>query len=260
MDISVGHDLEFFLIQQGRFIPSQGVIPGTKDEPEKLSTCTVHRDNVAGEFGTPPQTEEDAFVESVYAGIEEIQSHLSPLGVLMKFIPTCVFTQEDLMHPEAETFGCLPDYNIWTNKENPQPSPSKDKRWAGGHVHIGFDLTQYRRLDIARSADIALGLYSAIHDSDTERRLAYGAAGAYREKPYGIESRVCSNFWANEERHIRNIFRSAVAAVEFCEEILDLCDSDAAFAVQHAVNTCDAVLAQEMIDWFELEEIVRYAN
>jgi hypothetical protein len=41
----------------------------------------------------------------------------------------------------------------------------------------------------------------------------YGAAGAFRPKPYGVEYRVLSNAWLTTEDRMRFVFDQTVAAV-----------------------------------------------
>ena len=76
-------------------------------------------------------------------------------------------------------------------------------RTAAGHIHIGWgedfdpqdDEHFSRCCRLVQQLDAGIGLASVLLDNDTERRQLYGAAGAFRPKPYGVEYRVLSNFW-----------------------------------------------------------------
>ena len=61
-----------------------------------------------------------------------------------------------------------------------------------------------------------MGLRTRSWDSDTNRMKLYGAAGACRVKPYGVEYRVPSNKWLADEQLMKRAFLYArSAAVQF---------------------------------------------
>jgi len=107
-------------------------------------------------------------------------------------------------------------------EENPIGDETSQMRTAAGHIHVGFntvevdDIYNTDHMDmcatLAKQLDYTLGLASVGLDS-TERRKMYGKAGAFRPKPYGMEYRVLSNFWIQQECHIRLVYQNTKAAV-----------------------------------------------
>ena len=88
--------------------------------------------------------------------------------------------------------------------------------------------------------DILLGLPSVILDADTERRAMYGAAGAHRIKPYGVEYRSLSNFWLGSEQLQEWAYEQSILAVSSEFTV----DED---EVQRIINDSDVVAATTMI-------------
>jgi len=130
----------------------------------------------------------------------------------------------ELMHPQAMTIGCDPDYNAWTERRNPTRNGMElgPVRTAAGHVHIGVpnpNIAPIYRTYLARACDLMLGVPSILLEDDEEniRRQFYGAAGAYRPKPYGIEYRVLGNWWVKEDKYRKWIFNQAIRAVNTVE-------------------------------------------
>ena len=105
----------------------------------------------------------------------------------------------ELEHPNAQTFGCDPDFNAWTGRKNPRPKATdKNLRSCGGHVHIGYLEGKYKDLaprSIIKACDLYMGIPAVFMDNGTLRKQLYGKAGAYRQKGYGVEYRSLSNFW-----------------------------------------------------------------
>jgi hypothetical protein len=67
---------------------------------------------------------------------------------------------------------------------------------------------------LVKQLDCFLGLPSLLWDGDTARRKMYGAAGAFRPKPYGVEYRVLSNAWLLSEERMRFVYNQTVSAVD----------------------------------------------
>lgn len=261
--ITVGHDGEFFLRSGDVIVPSQGIIPGTKHHPHQLDTCMLHRDNTMGEFGTPPATTEDEFVSNIQAALAQISAVLGQRNMGIVFKAHHVFDSQDLMHPEAMTFGCEPDFDCYIQDIGTAPNPiaAGGLRSAGGHAHIGYDFADRSELfDTIKALDLLLGTYSVLHDSDVRRRELYGKAGRFRPKPYGLEYRTLSNFWYNSEDHMRQVFRRCVAAVTHRQELASIMQNpELQAAVVQSINTSDAALAREVIDNANLEDYVNAA-
>jgi hypothetical protein len=67
---------------------------------------------------------------------------------------------------------------------------------------------------LAKQLDYYLGIPSLIYDDGVKRRTLYGAPGAFRPKPYGMEYRVLSNAWLRSEGLMRWVFNTTNKAVQ----------------------------------------------
>ncbi|MOA35237.1 hypothetical protein D3C78_1566850 [compost metagenome] len=65
----------------------------------------------------------------------------------------------------------------------------------------------------AKQLDYYLGLGSLLYDPDVKRRTMYGAAGAFRPKPYGVEYRVLSNAWLKSEELMGWVYRMTIKGI-----------------------------------------------
>lgn len=205
---TIGTDPEFFLVDEnGKVVSAIPHIPGTKYEPAALpSGGTIQRDNVALEFATPPAKDGADFVEKVRNAFKDIMIQL-PAKHRIIVVPSAVFDDDQLDHPEAQEFGCDPDYNAWTVVMNEKPMHDNHNfRSCGGHIHVGhvpgdgneFLLDPYGKIEMARGMDCFHGIISVKLDNSpesVERRKLYGGSGCHRPTEYGMEYRVLSNFW-----------------------------------------------------------------
>lgn len=210
MAITLGSDPELFLrdSRTGAAVPVVGLIGGTKDEPIRMEGMAagfaVQEDNVMLEFNIPPAVGGSRFARRIQQGLNHID-HLVrtrlPHHELDVGACTRLFSYEQLNTKQAMLFGCSPDFNAY---EQGQPWPTvkpvvlEDEegawRFAGGHVHIGYE-SSVPDFVAASFADVYLGLPSAGLDQQGKRRTLYGQAGRYRPTDYGIEYRTLSNFW-----------------------------------------------------------------
>jgi hypothetical protein len=122
-----------------------------------------------------------------------------------------IFPKDQMQHPEAHIFGCEPDFDAWTKRENKKPSPPHPfMRSAGGHVHVE---TKQDQILTIRAMDLCLGVPSVLMDKGEDRKKLYGKAGAFRPKEYGVEYRTLSNFWIFDEQLIRWVWRNTERAL-----------------------------------------------
>ena len=220
-NLLLGSDPELFLMHHptGKIISGIGVVGGSKKRPHPLRRkgFAVQEDNVAVEFNIPPASTKQDFVESIRWAIEEINTMVSGLNYALVPIASHEFTKEQLDHPQAQTFGCDPDYNAWSGLENPRPlANNQNLRSAGAHIHFGWDYpVDEERLMVARACDLFLGAPSVFMDPDKTRRELYGKAGAHRPKGYGMEYRTLSNFWLRRQELVEWVWDNAQRAFEF---------------------------------------------
>jgi hypothetical protein len=140
--------------------------------------------------------------------MKEVEELVRPLKLVVK--PSALMPSEELSDPLAWQFGCDPDFNAWTEDINRSPEITiPNLRTCGGHVHVATKELAKNQQDyplFVRHMDRTLGVWSMQHDTDTQRRLLYGKAGAFRPKEYGVEYRVLSNFWIASEELRRNVW------------------------------------------------------
>lgn len=216
MNILIGADPELFLKKDGEIVSAYGVIPGTKKQPYRVDEGAVQVDGMALEFNIDPCSTADEFVRRI-AKVKSILGEMA--GGEMLAIPVAEFDEEYIkaQPEEAKELGCDPDYNAYTGVQNTIPDATFNFRTGSGHVHIGwtegedpmhpdhFEACQM----LTKQLDCCLGIASLLWDKDKRRRNLYGKAGAFRPKPYGVEYRVLSNAWLNDDKLAHWIFNTA---------------------------------------------------
>lgn len=242
MRLKLGCDPELFLMDaQGRFTASCGKIGGTKAHPQPLPIgegFAIQEDNVAVEFNIPAASSVREFQLSVRKAMDFIEQGVKDMyGYSLSRAASASFPEEELLDPAARVFGCDPDFNAWTGKKNPKPkADDASLRSCGGHVHMGFDAGEVELRRLIKCCDMFMGVPSVLMDKDERRKLLYGKRGAYREKSFGGEYRVMSNFWTFEDRLTQWVGDNAIRAFEaakspfavdeFDEAILDAIDNN----------------------------------
>lgn len=244
--LTIGADPELFLVDvAGNFISAVGKVGGSKHRPRSIGQgCAVQEDNVAVEYNIAPAKTVDEFLRYNSYALNTIAKEMADKGLFLSITASKVFNEDQLLTPAAKVFGCDPDFNAWTRKENPRPEANNPSlRSAGGHIHIGSPLD---KLQLIRWCDIILGLPSVFEDADTQRRELYGKAGAFRAKPYGVEYRTLSNYWLSSEEMMRRIWGRVEEVVMHVEERHILADNEGE-EIQRAINTSDRELAKQLI-------------
>lgn len=264
--ITLGADPELFLRDErtGAATSVVGLIGGTKAAPlpmEGLATgFAVQEDNVMCEFNIPACNTSRRFSRSIGGGLDwigelvrtSLPHHTLDVGACSR-----MFSAEQLENKQAMVFGCSPDFNAHRQGEacrsvKPAELVEQDGAWrfAGGHVHIGYE-SEAPDFVAAAFADVFLGLPSVSLDKQGIRRTLYGQAGRYRPTSYGIEYRSLSNFWIWDRRVADDIGKRAYS-------LGALLEGDAAslqrmytevpwIDVQAAINTEDEEKAADLI-------------
>jgi len=225
-EFKFGCDPEVFVRNQNKYLCAEGMVYGTKKEPQKIINGMVQVDGMALEFGIDPVKTEDGFVRRIGNVFRRIQGML-PEGVTVDPTNPCVTFAKDVFDSASEDskrLGCDPDYNAYTGNVNPTPDGEVKFRTTSGHVHIGwtrnhdpFETTHFMACRmLAVSLDYWLGIPSLYWDHTPEavqRRKLYGRAGAFRPKPYGMEYRTLSCRWLMHPDLIRFVYRQSVMAI-----------------------------------------------
>ena len=238
MKFLIGADPEFFIKKKyGGYASAVGLIGGSKWEPKKIDEDghAILEDNVAVEFNIKPASSFDEFRSSIHKVLDHIRGILP--GYEFSKESAVSFPQEELMTPEAQMFGCEPDFDAWRECVNEKPcADDKNLRSAGGHIHVGSDLAINNPVAVIRAMDLFLGVPSTQLDAATLRRELYGKAGCFRPKPYGAEYRTLSNFWIFDDSLIQWAFEGTQRALEFVEKgnTIDVADG---YRIQRCINT-----------------------
>ena len=238
MKFLIGADPEFFIKKKyGGYTSAVGLIGGSKWEPKKIDEDghAILEDNVAVEFNIKPASSFDEFRSSIHKVLDHIRGILP--GYEFSKESAVSFPQEELMTPEAQMFGCEPDFDAWRECVNEKPCANdKNLRSAGGHIHVGSDLAINNPVAVIRAMDLFLGVPSTQLDAGTLRRELYGKAGCFRAKSYGVEYRTLSNFWIFDDSLIQWAFDGTQRALEFVEKgnTIDVADG---YRIQRCINT-----------------------
>lgn len=207
--VTIGADPEVFLENKstGLFVPVCGLIGGTKEEPRELGLSTrgyyVQEDNVMLEYNIPPCSTPDQFMERIAIGLQACKA-LLPKNLRFSRQSTGYFPDECVeSFPQAMVFGCSVDFDAYTGGLPHEAFPAEafstgsgHMRFAGGHVHIGYDNPgNVPPFVVASFCDALIGLWSVGKETDLRRRMFYGSPGRFRQTSYGIEYRTMSNFW-----------------------------------------------------------------
>jgi hypothetical protein len=132
-NITLGCDPEVFIWdkQLNEPYPITGLIGGSKDSPKDIGNgCGIQEDNVLAEFTIPPTNNIEEYKRDIKYCIEFINSIL-PKEFRTKIQASAYFHENYLKSEQAQTFGCHPDYNAWTGKQNISPKCSTTLRTSG---------------------------------------------------------------------------------------------------------------------------------
>lgn len=217
--ITVGADPEVFVRYKNGFVSGHYFDCGSKEQPRQTKNGTVQVDGMALEVNVNPSKTEEEFLKNLRGVLGDLKALVHPYT--LEAIPTVHFGKDYIstLPEEVQRLGCNIDYNAYTERENQKPNENLPFRTGAGHIHIGFcnlsDVSEYHFdicCSLVRELDYLLGLPSLVWDKDNERRMMYGKAGSFRPKKYGLEYRVLSNAWLNEDDLCKLIFRQAVKA------------------------------------------------
>jgi len=260
---TIGCDPEFFLRQRksGKMICAIPFIKGTKYKPENLPSGAgnIQRDNVAVEFATNPAIGSEDFISKIQQTLTDVKDRI-PKDCELLAEPSAHFLQDQLEHPDAQAFGCSPDFDAWTITENEAPHLEDPTfRSCGAHIHVGhqkgdgneFLLDFDGKIQLIRTMDAVHGIIATILDNSKNanaRRQLYGKAGAHRPKEYGVEYRVLSNFWLKSPELVMLIYNLTKDTVKLVRDgkHKELINKIGESQIQSIINKGKAKDAQKM--------------
>lgn len=222
-DFKIGADPEFFVKKFGKLQSAHGLIPGTKERPFKVNKGAVQVDGMALEFNIDPAENYEQFEDNMSSVLTSITAMIPGYEVFVEPVADFGLEYISKQPKEASELGCSPDFNAYTKMANPRPDAQTPFRTASGHVHIGWtkepvDIDNEGHLEACRALtkalDVFLGIPSMVFDTDDRRRSLYGAAGAFRPKPYGMEYRVLSNKWITNPVLRKLVYHNTMDAIK----------------------------------------------
>ena len=218
---SIGSDPELFLKKEingiMEYFPAVTVVKGNKYKPTPIDDegRNILVDNVMLEFNTLPTLDLNAFIKEHLTFLIYLEKEMLKKKCVISKKSFVTFHPRFLKSKSAETFGCDPDYNAYTQTQNIPPEATVDYRTAAGHIHIGYDNKEYEKsIEMIKLLDLTLGVQSVLNDSDRHRRIMYGQAGAHRMKDFGFEYRVLSNYWIFDKFKLLEIYKGVERAFE----------------------------------------------
>lgn len=254
--LKIGADPEMFLMDASQALVSAiEKIGGSKENPLPLPIgdgYAVQEDNVAIEYNIPPAESADELVRNINSAKAFLLEWVQTMGLQFSRLSAAEFPAKELAHPLAKVFGCDPDYNAWTGKVNPRPKADNAAlRSCGGHVHIGHPFKSNKdRFKFIQYCDLYLGVGSVLMDEGELRKSLYGAAGACRPKPYGVEYRTLSNFWTFDDDLIKWVYNNTALAMTAWQEKQNI--ADVSKLIQVAINNNNKSIARELINEFNI--------
>lgn len=196
-----GADPEFFVYEKKNrsLIPACRLFGGDKGSPMFLSPDGGYlEDGTTVEFNVTP-----------CSTLSEVRSKIANLILVFlnkhdKYIfsrySSATFEAEQLAKfPEALHIGCSPDLFAYGLRTTPSIARFENKRFAGGHLHVGIDPWPegLEKDALVKFVDLLFVLPACHKYADRGRWPFYGHPGLYRETKYGIECRSPDNYWCN---------------------------------------------------------------
>lgn len=251
-NVSIGADPELFVEKNGEIISAEGLIGGTKQEPQYISDQghAIQEDNVMVEYNIPPSYSAEEFVENLNIVEEYLTQKLALQDCKLNYSASAELNPDYLQTEQAKMFGCEPDFNVHLKDVNKAPSSNTNLRTCGGHIHVGFDNpTQEQSENIVYAMDILLGLPSISIDPDNRRKEMYGLAGCFRFKEYGVEYRSLSNFWLKTDELKTWAYEETIKAIDLANsglipEIIEKYGDD----IKNSIDNNNVVLAESTLN------------
>lgn len=275
----IGTDAEVFLRTRTTGTPKTaiGLIGGNKMYPLQIRGmklgCMVQEDNVMPEFNIPPAVTAKEFSASIDEVMKYLKNLVKKHGLVIDVKSSMHFNMDDLHHPQAQTFGCEPDYCAWVDvvKSVHEAMNQRDScnpilntlRTAAAHIHVSYKIdgkaptTFHQRSLAVRAQDLFIGVPSIFLDKDRERRILYGKAGSFREKDYGHEYRTVGNFWIKSDKERKWVFNQTYQAFSFLEDDRNvkilLEDEYIKGLIKDSINNYDENAASFLCNYFSIE-------
>jgi len=257
--ITLGADPEIFICNDKEIVSAEGLTEGgSKYSPKPISELghAIQEDGIMFEYNIPACTTKEEWVNAHNFCKDYLEILSSAHGFKFSKKVSDEINSKYLKTPQATTFGCEPDYNVYLRSENESPDNNTNLRCAGGHVAIGYPNPNEKQTEeIVKMFDMFVVLPALFKDNDTRRRELYGKAGSFRFKDFGVECRALSNFWIHSEETMNWVFNQTLKAVNCvldneCEELIKKYSTQ----VREAIDTNNLVLADELLKVINITE------
>lgn len=159
---TIGADPELFIINKrtGKVVSSIGLIPGEKGNPwvgeDMPKGFGLEIDNILAEFNIPPVKNWEGFVNNIQYMKDYIAKFVAnknpDLGI--KCIASQKVDSDQLQSEEAQLFGCDPDFNAYTQMENPKPKGNTTNLRSAGQKERPENIVIYRRINQKRKMSL----------------------------------------------------------------------------------------------------------
>lgn len=216
-NITLGADPETFIKNEEEIVSAEGLTEGgTKHSPKPISELghAIQEDGIMFEYNIPPCSTKKEWIDNHTFCLVFLSELAKNNGYELSNAVSGEINPIYLQTPQASTFGCEPDFNIYLKDVNPTPNNDTNLRCAGGHVAIGYDDPDFEISEkIVYAFDMFVVLPALFKDNDTRRRELYGKPGSFRIKDWGVECRALSNFWIQSEELMGWVWDQTMKAV-----------------------------------------------
>lgn len=225
--MKIGADPELFLHNGAEYIPSCGLIGGSKVEPRDMGNgYALQEDNVTVEYNIPA-------CETVY---EWLAAHAHAYNLIKETVPDLRLVAKAVAEFNPQWFekfphlmesGCMEDLSVYTYEPScPAGSLGNSYRMAGGHVHVSGDFEVSDIPEITKLMDLFLAVPFARMEQDGRRRSLYGQAGVVRIKPYGFEYRTLSGAWTRHHKWQKYVWDATQYCMKMFKEKQEILPPD----------------------------------
>lgn len=256
--ITLGADPEIFICDDKEIVSAEGLTEGgSKYSPRPISDLghAIQEDGIMFEYNIPPCSTKEEWFDAHKVCQDYLEVLASAHGYKFSQKVSDEINTKYLQTPQATTFGCEPDYNVYLQSENESPDNNTNLRCAGGHVAIGYPSPNEKQTEqIVKMFDIFVTLPALFRDNDTRRRELYGKAGSFRFKDFGVECRALSNFWIHSKNTMDWVFDQTLKAVncvldDECEVLIQKYSKE----VQKAIDSNNLDRAAELLTLINVE-------
>lgn len=250
-NVTLGSDPEIFICNDTEIVSAEGLTNGTKHDPVPITNKghMIQEDGIALEYNIPASATVEEFIDNHKFVQEYLKVLITSHGYKFSKEKSAEINEKYLQTEQATTFGCEPDFNVYTRDFNEAPDSNTNLRCVGGHVHIGYPNKNENNTEkIVKMFDLYLTLPALFKDSDLRRRELYGKAGSFRFKDFGVECRALSNFWIHSEEDMTWVWNQTIKAVNCvldgnADELIDKYSEQAV----EAINTANLELAESIL-------------